>query len=140
MPYLLRRPIDVAQLIAEIRRDSDGGLGLFLGAVRNENRGEPVARIEYTAYEPMAEREMGKIEAELSAASPQTRLRMVHRLGLLEIGDLAVAVVAASPHRKEALSACREAIERIKARVPIWKKEFSPAGDILPGLEREEPK
>lgn len=126
-------------MIAEARRNGDGGIALFLGAVRNENRGETVARIEYTAYEAMAEREMGKIVAELSAASPQTRLLLSHRLGSLEVGEISVAVVAASPHRKEALSACREAIERIKARVPIWKKEFSPAGDILPALDLEEP-
>lgn len=139
MTYLVRRPIDIAELIAEIRRDGDGGIALFLGAVRNENRGESVSRIEYTAYETMAEREMGKIEAELASASPQTRLRMRHRLGMLALGEISVAVVASSPHRKEALSTCREAIERIKARVPIWKKEFSPAGDILPALNWEEP-
>lgn len=122
--HLTRDPLDIASLIRETRRPSDGGLALFLGVVRNENDGRAVARIEYTAYEPMAESEMGKIAAELTAEFPGTRVAMRHRLGMLSVGEASVAIVAASPHRAEAFAACRAAIEKIKARVPIWKKEM----------------
>ena len=123
-PFLNRAPLDLDDLIRAVRRDSDGGLAAFVGVVRNENEGRPVATIEYTAYEPMAEREMEKIARELRADFPETTVAMRHRLGILPVGEASVAIVAASPHRGEAFAACREAIEKIKARVPIWKKEM----------------
>lgn len=124
MPYLTLDPIDLAALIGEVRRDSDGGLAAFLGVVRNENEGRRVGKIEYTAYAPMAELEFGKIAGELGAAFPGTRVAMLHRIGVLPVGEASVAIVAGSPHRHEAFIACREAIEKIKVRVPIWKKEM----------------
>ncbi len=124
MPYLTRDPLDPSSLLASVRRDGDGGLASFVGVVRNENEGARVQKIEYTAYEPMAEKEMGKIAAELAELYPDTRVRFLHRLGTLAVGEASVAIAAASPHRAEAFAACREAIERIKTRVPIWKKEF----------------
>lgn len=122
--FLTRDVLDPAALLASVRRDGDGGLASFVGVVRNENEGARVKRIEYTAYEEMAEREMGKIAAELAELFPATRVRFLHRLGTLAVGEASVAIAAASPHRAEAFAACREAIERIKARAPIWKKEF----------------
>ncbi len=124
MSYLTTSPLDLPALIREVRRDSDGGLAAFLGVVRNENEGRAVARIDYTAYETMAENEMEKIAGELREEFPATRVAMRHRLGILAVGEASVAIVAASPHRDEAFSACRGAIEKIKARVPIWKKEM----------------
>ena len=124
MTYLTREPLELTPLLASVRRDGDGGLASFVGVVRNENEGKPVARIEYTAYEEMAELEMGKIAAELAGRFPATRVRFLHRLGMLPVGEASVAIAAASPHRAEAFDACREAIEAIKSRVPIWKKEF----------------
>lgn len=124
MNYLTRGSLDPTSLLASVRRDGDGGLASFVGVVRNENDGKSVSRIEYTAYEPMAEREMKKIASELAEKYPETRVRFLHRLGTLSIGEISVAIAAASPHRAEAFAACREAIERIKSRVPIWKKEF----------------
>jgi len=122
--FLTREPLDLGALIDEVRRDSDGGLAGFLGVVRNENEGRPVGRIDYTAYAPMAEREIARIAAELETAYPETRVAMVHRIGLLSVGEASVAIAAASPHRQDAFAACREAIEKIKARAPIWKKEM----------------
>ncbi len=122
--HLVTNPLDLAKLIGETRRDSDGGVAAFLGVVRSENEGRRVEAIEYTAYAPMAEREMGRILEELRAAFPGTTVAMRHRLGILSVGEASVAIVAASAHRNEAFAACREAIEKIKARVPIWKKEM----------------
>jgi molybdopterin synthase catalytic subunit len=127
MVRLVREPIDVAALQATLPRD--GALCLFLGVVRNENAGRPVRYLEYEAYEEMALPLMQEIEVETRGRWPVTDVRMVHRLGRLEIGEPSVAVAVASPHRNEAFAACRFAIDTLKARVPIWKKEFYAEGE-----------
>ncbi len=101
---------------------------MFVGVVRDRNDGRTVTRLEYESYGPMAEKEMAKIAGELEAAHPEARLLMQHRVGSLSIGEVAVVVVASAPHRGEAFAACRDGIERIKARVPIWKREHGPLG------------
>ena len=119
---LVREPIDFAALTATT--PGDGALCLFVGVVRNENRGRPVVRLEYEAYEEMALPLMRQIAAEARKRHPVTLVRLVHRLGPLAIGEASVAVAVASPHRGEAFAACRYAIDTLKAEVPIWKKEF----------------
>jgi molybdopterin synthase catalytic subunit len=119
---LVREPIDVASLTA--RAAGDGAVALFFGVVRNENRGREVLRLEYEAYEEMALPLMEEIAAETARRFPVTDVRIVHRLGRLEIGEASVAVAVSSPHRAEAFSACRFAIDTLKAQVPIWKKEL----------------
>jgi len=128
--FLTDQPIDPAPLLAAVRRPSDGGIALFVGVVRDRNDGRTVTRLEYEAYGPMAEKEMAKIAGELAAAHPEARLLMQHRVGSLSIGEVAVVVVASAPHRTEAFAACRDGIERIKARVPIWKREHGPHGAV----------
>jgi molybdopterin synthase catalytic subunit len=118
---LVREPIDLASLSGTT--PADGALCLFVGVVRNENGGRPVLRLEYQAYEEMALPLMRQIAGETHARFPVTLVRLVHRLGPLEIGEASVAVAVASPHRKEAFAACRFAIDTLKAQVPIWKKE-----------------
>jgi molybdopterin synthase catalytic subunit len=129
MPRLTDQPIEPAELLAEVRRDGNGALALFVGVVRDHNAGKKVTRLEYSAYNSMAEKEMGQIAAELATTWPEVTVAFRHRLGSLAIGDVAVVVAAAAPHREEAFSACRFGIEAIKARVPIWKKEFGPHGN-----------
>ena len=119
---LVREPIDLASLTGTA--PADGAACLFVGAVRNENRGRPVRHLEYEAYEEMALPLMKEIAAEVLRLFPVTEVRLVHRLGRLEIGEASVAVAVSSPHRAEAFAACRFAIDALKARVPIWKKEF----------------
>lgn len=97
---------------------------MFVGTVRDENRGRRVVRLEYEAYEQMALPLMEEIAAEATRRWPVSALRMVHRLGVLAIGDASVVVAVASPHRDEAFAACRYAIDTLKKTVPIWKKEF----------------
>ncbi len=128
MSHLTERPIEPAELLAAVRRDGDGGLALFVGVVRDHNDGRTVTRLEYSAYNPMADKEMDHIAAEISRAHAGARVLFQHRIGSLAIGDVAVVVAAAAPHREEAFAACRAGIEAIKARVPIWKKEFGPDG------------
>ena len=126
MSRLAARPLRLAELIAEARRDSDGAIAAFVGVVRDRHEGLPVETIEYAAYGEMAERELEKIERELAGAFPETRTLVRHRVGTLRIGEESVAIVAVSPHRAEAFAACREAIEAVKRRVPIWKLERGP--------------
>ena len=122
MVRLTREVIDLGALHATAERD--GAVCVFVGVVRNENGGRPVSHLEYEAYEEMALPLMEQIEAETRARWPVTDVRLVHRLGRLQIGEASVAVAVASPHRAEAFAACRYAIDTLKAKVPIWKKEF----------------
>ena len=101
----------------------------FIGAVRDHARGRSIRYLEYEAYPEMAVQEMERIADEASRRWPDTRVAIAHRVGHLEIGDLAVVVVAASPHRAEAFEACRFAIDTLKETVPIWKKEVATDGE-----------
>ena len=130
MASLTREPIDPGPLLEAVRRASDGGLALFVGAVRDHHEGRAVDHLVYEAYEPMAERELERIQRSLETEYPGVRVAIRHRIGRLSVGDVAVAIVAAAPHREEAFAACRAGIERIKATVPIWKKEYGPAGEF----------
>src|SRR5207244_4873770 len=109
---------------------ADGALCVFVGVVRNHNAGRPVLHLEYEAYEEMALAEMERIAAEAAGRWPVTELRVVHRLGRMEIGAASVAIAAASPHRDEAFEACRFTIDTLKRNVPIWKKEFYADGAV----------
>ncbi len=128
MAFLTDRPIDPLPLLSGLKRPSDGGIALFVGVVRNENDGHEVTRLTYEAYGPMAEKEMARIAGQLAERHPGARVVMRHRTGTLDIGDVAVVVAVAAPHRDEAFAACREGIELIKERVPIWKREIGPDG------------
>jgi len=128
MVRLTRTAIDLAALHGV--SPANGALCLFVGVVRNENGGRAVTHLEYEAYEEMAVREMEAIEAETRRRWPVTDVRIVHRLGRIEIGEASVAVVVASPHRGEAFEACRFAIDTLKRTVPIWKKEFYADGAV----------
>lgn len=130
MARVSREPLDPGTLLGEARRDGDGGLAVFVGVVRDNADGRAVTEMEYEAYEPMAEREMARIEADLAARFPEVRLVMRHRVGRLRIGEVAVVVAASAPHREEAFAACRSGIEEIKARVPVWKREWGPDGSV----------
>ncbi|MDQ2732624.1 MAG: molybdenum cofactor biosynthesis protein MoaE [Armatimonadota bacterium] len=123
MIALTHEPIDPPQLVSAVEDEGHGAVVSFLGVVRNNARGRSVSRLEYGGYEPMALRLLRTIAEEVEGRW-QARAAIVHRLGTLEIGEVSVAIAVASPHRAAAFEACRYAIERIKAEVPIWKKEF----------------
>lgn len=109
---------------------SDGAVATFLGLVRNHNAGRQVQYLEYEAFEPLALRAFERISEEISGHWPGVRLALHHRIGRIEIGDASVAIAVASPHRADAFSACRYAIERVKQIAPIWKREFFEGGDV----------
>jgi molybdopterin synthase catalytic subunit len=128
-------PLDVAEATAAVSAPDIGGIDLFLGAVRNHNDGRAVTRLEYHAYVSMAEKEMQRIADEIALELPGVRLAALHRIGSLSVGDLAVVCAAGAPHRAEAFKACRALIDRIKHRVPIWKREHGPDGPYWVGWE-----
>jgi molybdopterin synthase catalytic subunit len=115
-------------LQAEVSGPTMGGVVTFTGIVRNQARGAEIEHLEYEAYVPMAESELRKITDAVAARWPQVRLALAHRVGRLEIGEAAVMIAAAAPHRAEAFEACRFAIDTLKKTVPIWKKEFATNG------------
>jgi len=129
MVRLQGEPIDVAALLAAAGSDADGALTLFGGTVRDHNAGRRVERLEYHAYPEMALREMEKIEREALERFAISGVWAVHRTGELSVGETAVAVVVAAPHRDDAFEACRFVIDTLKQRVPIWKKEYFEGGE-----------
>jgi len=128
------RPLDLAEVIAAVSGEAYGGLATFSGSVRGETRGQRVVRLEYEAYRPMAEKVLEGIGEEIVQRWPGSRVAIVHRIGTLKPGELAVVIAAAAPHRREAFRACEYAIDRIKADAPIWKKECYEDGDVWVGI------
>jgi molybdopterin synthase catalytic subunit len=122
-------PLDVGEVTARVTGPDAGGVVSFVGNVRDQARGRAIKYLEYEAYPEMAEREMQKIADEASRRWPGTRVAIAHRMGHLEIGEAAVVIVAAAPHRAAAFEACRHAIDTLKLTVPIWKKEVATDGE-----------
>ena len=127
--------LSIAEVVAAVTRPEAGGIAVFVGTVRSENAGLPVTRLEYQAYASMAAKEMARIGAEIALEIADARLAVLHRVGSLVVGDAAVVCAASTPHRAEAFQACRLLIDRIKARVPIWKREHGPSGPYWVGWE-----
>lgn len=125
---LTDHPIDSAALRARLARPEAGACVVFEGWVRNHHLGQPVRELHYEAFDVMAKLEGTSIIAELEERFPGCAIFCVHRTGALRIGDLAVWIGVSSAHRAAAFLACRQAIEEIKRRLPVWKKEFHPDG------------
>ncbi len=125
------RPLALDEVIDAVRDASAGGIATFLGVVRDHHEGKAVARLDYEAFAELANKELARVVTELMGAHPGTRLSVVHRVGSLAVGDTAVVVAASAPHREQAFTLCRLAIDQVKARVPIWKKEWAPDGSAL---------
>lgn len=134
---LTEEPIRAEDAVAAVAAPARGAVVLFLGTVRDRERaaagsgGEParpVERLTYSAYRPMAEERLLRIVEEIEAAHDGLALAIVHRLGEVPAGEASVAIAAASPHRAAAYAASREALERLKREVPIWKREHYAGG------------
>ena len=130
MTHLTHDPISVDALLAEVRAPDCGGTCLFLGTVRNATAGKGVGvtAIDYSAYDAMADAELGRIVAEGLSRWPDARIAVRHRLGSVPVGAASIAIAAAAPHRAEAFDACRFVIEEVKQRLPVWKKELRDDG------------
>lgn len=129
MAYLTSNPINLGPLLDSVQSTARGGIASFLGTVRDHHAGRTVLRLDYSAYVPMAEAEIARIVAEAESRW-DVGVAVQHRLGQLEIGDVAVAIAVASAHRDEAFVASRYVIEELKQRVPIWKKEYFADGTV----------
>jgi molybdopterin synthase catalytic subunit len=115
-------------VVAAVRGAGLGGVVTFTGLVRDHSHGRTVERLEYEAYAAMAEKVFRELCDEIEREFPGSRLAVEHRTGALVVGDVAVVIAAAAPHRREAFDACRAMIDRLKDRAPIWKKEIGPDG------------
>jgi molybdopterin synthase catalytic subunit len=120
---IVSHAIDVASLIGDVASHANGATALFLGTVRDVNDGRAVSGMEYTAYDAMALKELGKIACEAAERFGGVTLSIEHRVGVLALGEVSVAIAASHPHRRDALDATRFVIEELKKRVPIWKRE-----------------
>jgi molybdopterin synthase catalytic subunit len=125
---LRERALSVEECVAAVSHAGAGGIDVFVGVVRDRNDGRDVTRLEYQAYEGMAVAEMQRIVGEIEREMEGVRVAVQHRVGSLLVGDAAVVCAASAVHRGEAFDACRRLIDRIKARVPIWKREHGPDG------------
>jgi MoaE-MoaD fusion protein len=132
-------PINVEQLELEVRDPAAGAIVTFAGTTRRDNVGRRVLRLEYEAYEPMALSEMRKLAQEAGQRWDIVRIAMRHRVGVVEIGQISVAIAVAAAHRAEAFEACRFAIDRLKEVVPIWKKEYFEGGEVWIGCQSSHP-
>lgn len=132
---LSAEPLSLDAVVAAVSHPGAGAVVTFVGAVRDTNAGHAVTLLEYEAYESLANAELCRILVELAAEIPHTRLAVHHRVGALRVGDAAVVCAASAPHRGEAFAACQALIDRVKARVPIWKREHGPDGPYWVGWE-----
>jgi molybdopterin synthase catalytic subunit len=134
---LTDEPIDVQRATAAVSGPGRGAVVIFLGTVRDHHAGRPVTKLTYSAYRPMALAGLRQIAADLEAAHQDLRAAIVHRLGEVPVGEPSVVIVIASPHRAAAYDASRTALERLKAEIPIWKREHYADGEAV--WREEEP-
>ena len=126
---LIEGPIDLGAVVAEVADTRAGAIATFQGTVRLQSRGRDVIALEYEAYSEMAEKVMAEIAAEVKARYELCEVAITHRLGRLEIGEVSVAIAVSAPHRQDALAACKDVIDALKERVPLWKKELYEGGE-----------
>lgn len=136
---LTTRPIDPAVLLAEVADPSAGATGLFVGTVRDHHEGAAVTGLEYEVWEGRTAAVLEQVATEVAAAHPSVRaVAVVHRHGPLEVGEHAIVAAASAPHRGPAQAAVAELVERVKAEVPIWKREhLAEGGHRWPGVDTD---
>jgi MoaE-MoaD fusion protein len=122
-------PLSLERVVDEVRSDAAGAIATFTGTTRIESRGRTVTHLEYEAYEGMAENVMMEIAQALRDRHELCEIAIHHRVGRVGIGDTSVVIAVSAPHRQAALAACKEAIDELKQRVPLWKKEVYAGGE-----------
>ena len=122
-------PLSLDRVVEEVRSDEAGAIATFTGTTRIQSRGRTVTHLDYEAYEGMAERVMAEIAESLQARYSLTAVAIHHRVGRVGIGDTSVVIAVSAPHRQDALAACKDAIDELKERVPLWKKEVYEGGE-----------
>jgi molybdopterin synthase catalytic subunit/molybdopterin converting factor small subunit len=126
---LSEKPLSLDAVVDEVRSDEAGAIATFVGTTRVHSRGRVVERLEYEAYAGMAEKVMAEIADELKSRYDVRGIAIHHRTGAVDIGEASVVIAVSAPHRQDALSACRDAIDTLKQQVPLWKKEIYEGGE-----------
>jgi molybdopterin synthase catalytic subunit len=126
---LTEKQLSIQECVAEVAADEAGAIATFVGTVRSHSRGRDVVRLEYEAYEGMAEAEMTRIAEALAARYGLTAVAIHHRVGVVAVGEPSVMIAVSAPHRQDALAACKDAIDELKVSVPLWKKEIYVGGE-----------
>jgi molybdopterin synthase catalytic subunit len=124
-----QEPLSLEDVAAEVADARAGAIATFTGTVRRQSRGREVVNLEYEAYAEMAEEVMAQIARDLDARYDLCAVAIHHRVGRLKIGEASVAIAVSAPHRQDALAACKDAIDRLKETVPLWKKEVYEGGE-----------
>jgi molybdopterin synthase catalytic subunit len=127
--------ISIDAAVERVRHRQAGAVVLFLGTVRDNRQGARVHHLEYEAYESLALREMRAVGAEAAARWPLLGVALLHRTGRLRVGEISVVIAVSAPHRADAFAAGKYAIDTLKQRVPIWKKEVWDGGEVWIGSE-----
>lgn len=127
---LSKTPLSLDKAYDFVTNDATGGISVFVGTVRNHTAGKRVLRLEFSAYEPMAIKEMTKIAEKAIHRFDIQRIAIHHGVGTMQIGEKPVIIAVSSAHRKAAFEACQFAIDTLKETVPIWKKEFFEDGEV----------
>jgi len=122
-------PLSLDRVVDEVRSADAGAIATFTGTTRVHSRGRTVTHLDYEAYEGMAERVMAEIAEKLLERYALTAIAIHHRIGRVGIGETSVVIAVSAPHRGDALAACRDAIDELKERVPLWKKEVYAGGE-----------
>ncbi|WP_414672155.1 molybdenum cofactor biosynthesis protein MoaE [Lentibacillus sp.] len=136
--WITQEPINPNDCIEKVVRNEAGAVNTFIGIVREFTKGKRTLFLEYQAYVPMAEKQLAQIGEEIEEKWENAETAIVHRIGRLEITDIAVVIAVSTPHRADAFEASRYAIERIKEIVPIWKKEHWEDGTKWIGDQKEQ--
>ena len=128
---IIETPLDVAGAVGRVSDPAGGAVATFVGTTRNSFQGKKVRHLEYEAYTELAETTLAEIGTEIAKRWPDTiAVSIHHRVGRVEIGEASVVVAVSAPHRREAIAACAYAIDRLKAILPIWKKEVFEDGSV----------
>ncbi len=122
-------PLSLDAAVAEVASDEAGAIATFSGTVRRHSRGREVLALEYEAYAEMAEQVLAEVATELRERYEISDVAIHHRIGRVELGEASVVIAVSGPHRADALAACRDAIDALKDRVPVWKKELYEGGE-----------
>ncbi|WP_044748703.1 molybdenum cofactor biosynthesis protein MoaE [Bacillus alveayuensis] len=134
---ITQEPISIEEVVKKVIRPEAGAVTTFIGTVREFTNGKRTLFLQYEAYVSMAEKKLEQIGEEIAEKWPDAKVAITHRIGKLDISDIAVVIAVSTPHRKDAYEANQYAIERIKQIVPIWKKEHWENGEEWVGNQLE---
>ncbi|SDZ74526.1 molybdopterin synthase catalytic subunit [Thalassobacillus cyri] len=136
--WISEQPLNIQEVVDLVTRREAGAINTFIGTVREFTKGNRTLYLEYQSYVPMAEKKLAQIGDEINEKWPDADTAIAHRIGHLDITDIAVVIAVSTPHRADSYDASRYAIERIKEIVPIWKKEHWENGEEWIGDQKEQ--